>query len=200
MRVERERRGTISGVSSVSDELSPAGWPRPWLLWTPPVEGVGSRSLPRILPVPWINGVHPFHGDWVTFDEDRAVQAHEKRLCGVCGQPLDRIALLGRAGGQSTIGPGCHPRCLQLALTACPHFTAPANESDGDSAVAWRVDGPRPDHLPVADRRKAYESRQQVLDGLPALTNRDVHALATIDPWGTGRPDTMDADDTVSDQ
>lgn len=184
-------------MSSLPDELSPAGWPRPWLLWTPPSDGVRSQSLPRILPVPWINGTHPFHGDWVTFDEERAAQAHRERLCAVCGQPLERIALLGCAGERSTLEPGCHPRCLQLALTACPHFTDPGHLTAGDPAVAWRVD--EPGQPPTADQGKPYQDRQRVHDGLPSLTDRDVQALATIDPWGTGRPDTMDADDTVSD-
>ncbi len=186
-------------MSSNADELSPAGWPRPWLLWTPPAEGIRSQAMPRILPVPWINGAHPYDGDWVTFDENRAAQADHDRLCAVCGQPLNRITLLGRGGDRSTPGPGCHPRCMRLTLTACPHFTDPADPTAADATVAWRVDGPHLGYVPAGDHQKAYESSQRVADGLPEFTVGDVQVLASIDPWGTGRLDTIDADDTVAD-
>lgn len=155
--------------------------------------------MPRILPVPWINGTCPYRGDWVTFDETRAVLARDERLCAVCGQPLNRIALLGRGGDDSTSGPGCHPRCMQLALTACPHFTDPVHAPPADPAVAWRVDGPHLGYRPADDREKPYDGFQRVDDGLPQLTARDVEILAGVDAWGTGREDAMDADDTVAD-
>lgn len=186
-------------MSPLADELSPAGWPRPWLLWTPPADGIRSHAMPRILPVPWVNGDHPYHGDWVTLDRTRAVQAQRERLCAVCGQPLNRITLLGRGGDDSTPGPGCHPRCMQVTLTACPHFTDPALPTDASSAVSWRVDGDQLGYQP-ADEENSFEGRQRVADGLPELTSRDVHLLAGVDPWGTGRPETMDADDTVADR
>ncbi len=155
--------------------------------------------MPQILPVPWINGTHPYNGDWVTFDESRAVQAHEQRLCAVCGQPLERIALLGRSGDRSTTGFGCHPRCMQLAFTACPHFTDPAGPARAKPAVAWRVDGPQLGGLPIEGHPTSYERFQRVVAELPELSARDVQSLASIDPWGTGRPDTMDAEDTLAD-
>ena len=155
--------------------------------------------MPQILPVPWINGAHPYNGDWVTFDETRAVQARDQRLCAVCGQPLDRIALLGRGGDRSTPGSGCHPRCMQLTLTACPHFTDPARPAGVNTAVAWRVDGSRSGYLAADDHVNSYDDLQRVDAELPELTARDVQALASIDPWGTGRRDTMDADETVAD-
>ena len=186
-------------MSSVSDELSPAGWPRPWLLWTPPEGGSRAHLLPQILPVPWINGAHPYRGDWVSFDDARADRAHRERLCAVCGQPLERIAVLGRAGEDSTSGPGCHPRCMQLTLTACPHFTAAGRRVSANAAVAWRVDGPELGYAPAEDPEGMYAELQRVADGLPELTVHDVQWLAGIDPWGTGRQDTIDADDTVAD-
>ncbi len=155
--------------------------------------------MPQILPVPWINGTHPYNGDWATFDESRAVQAHQQRLCAVCGQPLDRIALLGRSGDRSTTGFECHPRCMQLALTACPHFTDRAEPTAAKPAVAWRVDGPHLGHLATDDHAPSYERFQRVVADLPELSARGVQALASIDPWGTGRPDTMDAEETVAD-
>lgn len=155
--------------------------------------------MPQILPLPWINGVHPYHGDWVTFDDTRAVRADAERLCGVCGQPLDRIALLGRSGDGSTSGPGCHPRCLQLTLTACPHFADPARPRSAEAPVGWRVDGEHLGYLDPSAHRTSYEGIQRVASGLPEVTARDVQFLAGIDPWGTGRRDTIDANDTVAD-
>ncbi len=118
---ETTRSGTLTVVSSLADELSPAGWPRPWLLWMPPGDGVRSLLMPQVLPVPWVNCGLPYQGDWVTLDEARAAQAQEQRLCAVCGQPLDRVTLLGRGGDHSTPAPGCHPRCMQLTLGACAY-------------------------------------------------------------------------------
>ncbi len=155
--------------------------------------------MPQILPVPWINGSHPYNGDWVTFDESRAVQAHRQRLCAVCGQPLERIALLGRSGHRSTTGFGCHPRCMQLAFTACPHFTGPGDRAGAKPAVAWRVDAAALGDLSTDDHATSYERFQRVVAGLPELNARDVQALASVDPWGTGRPDTMDSDETLAD-
>lgn len=183
-------------MSSLADELSPAGWPRPWLLWTPPPDGIRSHAMPRILPVPWVNGAHPYRGDWVTFDEERATHAHRQRLCGVCGQPLNQVALLGRRDNGSAAGPASHPRCMELTLTACPQFTDPP---DSAAAVVWRVDGPRLGYLTVDGGHHPYEGAQPVEAGLRELGAREVEALARIDPWGTERPSTLDADDTVAD-
>ena len=191
--------GTLTAVSSLADELSPAGWPRPWLLWMPPPEGLRARLVPQVLPVPWVNGGHPYQGDWVTLDEARAAQAHEERLCAVCGQPLDRVTLLARGVDHGTPGPGCHPRCMQLTLGACPHFTDPPEPIAGDPLVAWRVDGPDLGYRPADDHDQPYQGMRPVADGLPELTARDVGVLAGIDPWGTGRPDTTDEEDTVAD-
>ncbi len=193
------RSGTLTVVSSLADELSPAGWPRPWLLWMPPGDGVRSHLMPQVLPVPWVNGGHPYQGDWVTLDEARAAQAHEQRLCAVCGQPLDRVTLLGRGGDQSTPAPGCHPRCMQLTLGACAHFSDPAERAAGDGVVAWRVDGSDLGYAPAGDPDRPYQGPRPVADGLPELTDRDVGVLASIDPWGTGRPETTDEEDTVAD-
>ena len=186
-------------MSSVADELSPAGWPRPWLLWTPPADGPRAQALPRILPVAWINGAHPYHGDWVTFDEARTLQALDQQLCAVCGQPLNRITLLARAGDSSTSAAGCHPRCMHLTVTACPHFTDPTDATRAGSAVAWRAVDAGLGDPHDRGRRTSYADRQAVAGELPELTARDVQALASVDPWGTGRPETMDADETVAD-
>jgi hypothetical protein len=187
-------------VTSLADELSPAGWPRPWYLWTPPSHRAGPELLPRFLPVPWINGSHPYRGDWVSFDKTRSEQAHRRRLCGVCGQPLEQVALLGRRSDRITSGPGCHPRCMELTLATCPHFTDPPAPLDADAVVAWRVDGPRPGYLTAGDQQKPYEGVQHVDDELPGLAAHDVQVLAGVDPWGTGRPDTTDTEDTVADE
>jgi hypothetical protein len=156
--------------------------------------------MPRILPLPWISGAHPYHGDWVTFDEDRAGQAQRERLCAVCGQPLNLITLLGRADDRTTFGPGCHPCCMQLTLTGCPYFTDPMPPRSSHASIAWRVDGPHLGYAAAADPAKPYDGPQRVDDGLPEVTAREVELLAGLDPWGTGRPATMDVDDTVSDQ
>ena len=185
-------------MSSLADELSPAGWPRPWYLWTP-AGRMGAQLLPRFLPVPWINGSHPYRGDWVTFDETRAEQAHRRRLCGVCGQPLEQIALLGFRAERITSGPGCHPRCMELTLATCPHFTDPTEPTGAGAVVAWRVDGPDRGYLRTGDSQKPYEGDQVVPTELPALIAHDVQVLAGADPWGTGRPETTDAEDTVAD-
>lgn len=195
----RRSPGTLGSVRSLADELSPAGWPRPWLLWTPPAHGIRSQWMPRILPVPWINGVHPYHGDWLTFDETRAVRVNDERLCGVCGQPLDRIALLGRGGDGSTSGPACHPRCMQLTLTACPHFADPDQPTGAAATVGWRVDGRHVGYVGPLEHRTSYEGLRRVSAGLPEVTAHDVRILAGMDPWGTGRRDTIDANDTVDD-
>lgn len=168
-------------------------------MWTPPTDGLRSDLVPHVLPVPWVNGAHPYDGDWVTFDEVRAVRAHQQRLCAVCGQPLNGITLLGRAADRITSGPGCHPNCMQLTLAACPIFTNPSDPTDANPAVAWRVDGPGLGYLAAGDGEKPYEGLQRVVEGLPEFTARDVRLLAGIDPWGTGRSETIDADDTVAD-
>lgn len=151
--------------------------------------------MAQILPVPWINGAHPYHGDWVTFDEGRATRAHAERLCAVCGQPLNAITLLGRGDDNSTFGPGCHPRCMQLTLTACPHFTDSDASIHSNAAVAWRVEGTDLGYE-LGDAREAFK---RVVAGLAEMRARDVQALASVDPWGTGRPDTIDSDDTIAD-
>lgn len=186
-------------MSSLADELSPAGWPRPWYLWTPPSHRIGAQLLPRFLPVPWINGSHPYRGDWVTFDETRSEQAIRQRLCGVCGQQLDRIALLGRRFDRITSGPGCHPRCMELTLATCPHFTDPAEANAVDPVVAWRVDGSHLGYVAADNDDKPFEGVQRVDAELPDLTAHDVRLIAGVDPWGTGRPDSTDTEDTVAD-
>ena len=187
-------------MTSLSDELSPAGWPRPWYLWTPAADRMGAQLLPRFLPVPWINGSHPYRGDWVSFDKTRSEQALRQRLCGVCGQPLEQITLLGRRTDQVTSGPGCHPRCMELTVATCPHFTDPPEPADADPVVAWRVDGPQVGYVTAGDQQKPYEGVQHVDADLPGLMAHDLQVLASTDPWGTGRPESADAEDTVAEE
>lgn len=120
------------------------GWPRPRGEWLDESgRRLGLEVEPETLPVPWVLA-RAADGKvaWTVF-HGQAHTAHPKRLCQVCGEELGTIVLLGLAEdtgneGHRTSGPGCHPRCMALTLSFCPHFRdLPAN-----GTVAYAYTGP----------------------------------------------------------
>ncbi|MFC4004412.1 hypothetical protein ACFS2C_19440 [Prauserella oleivorans] len=87
-----------------------------WLAHLPTVGG---------LVVPWIT---PRTADrrylFGSVDRDRMGQALLRRLCGVCGRPLeDRLVLLMRLSDlprRCTNEPALHPQCATYTIAACP--------------------------------------------------------------------------------
>lgn len=133
------------------------GWPRPRGLFTPSQERWRpDRGQPRELPVPWVvSRAKDAAPAWTDF-HDAVGAAHETRCCQVCGEHMPGTVVLlisdvtnVRDDGADelrqvlmTSGPGCHPRCAQLTLRFCPHFTDTLPAAGQPVAVRYDGDGP----------------------------------------------------------
>lgn len=138
------------------------------------------------LPVPWVIAAG---GDgnpcWTTMHPD-ATEAHIRRLCQICGEPTDGTILMGVVGDaerRETNGPGCHPRCMALAIQFCPHFGR-----DADAVVAFRYDGPGPGYREpqygwAEPDNPFYDNNAVDADATP-MTRAEVRELARLDPLG----------------
>lgn len=153
--------------------IAPAGWPRPWRWFRPDDYSDGHRKAAR-LPVPWVIARIGRQVAWTEFHEGVDADA---RLCQVCGLELGRVVLLGRVGrGKNTSGPGCHPRCMALALKFCPHF------EDVGKHVAYSYEGPGTGLV----REDDGVGVGRVTSRARRITRDEVKALAVSDPMGTG--------------
>ena len=141
-----------------------------------------------MLPVPWVLEADDDGGVAWTSLHDDAARAHHERLCQVCGLKLAVVILLGDDNGR-TNGPGCHPRCMALAVRFCPNF--PAGES---AVVAYRYEGPGVGyHIPAAVFRLSDDAEQNPYETgvvpvsaaiVNPMTRAEVKALACRDPLG----------------
>ncbi|MFF8932264.1 cell envelope biogenesis protein OmpA [Streptomyces longwoodensis] len=87
-------------------------------------ERCARRPLSGGLVVPYVTLIHDGHAAFGVLDADKAHAAFRRRLCQICGQPLDeRCFLLVRpadaAEGRSP-EPALHPECLPYAAAHCP--------------------------------------------------------------------------------
>lgn len=156
-----------------------AGWPRPRRTWTDNRGRRGYVGQERQLPVPWILGQNK-HGEirWTVFKDDWTVAAHG-HLCQVCGEVLSSIKLLGIEKPGMTSGSACHPRCMALALSLCPHLI------DASPLVAYRYDGPGPGFY-VPDQELLLQGlpEYEVMTTAVPYTASDVVELARQNPMG----------------
>lgn len=100
------------------------------------------RSLPRdpfrqfpiifsqIPPIPdWVPSFESPH-DFRAVLTERVIECAARRLCGVCGQPLDYwIAFLGgplSAKNRAYTEPPMHPECARYAVQVCPYMVVQA--------------------------------------------------------------------------
>ena len=148
---------------------APPGWPRPR------AEGPDGE----LLPVPWV--VEASHGEGVAWTvlHDDSQRAHTERLCQVCGLKLHQVVLLGTFDGYVN-GPGCHPRCLALALQFCPHFTG-GHDTD---QVGWRYEGDGLGYIAPGAFGDVYAISNPVDPAGVAITRAEVKDLARRDPLG----------------
>lgn len=96
--------------------------------------------------MPWINGpCVRDHGDWHSFRTRGLELMVARRLCLICGDPVDGPVYLPAQGDPTervTSGGGGHARCVLLAVKRCPHIVAYGYADD--DVVGWRFDGPGP--------------------------------------------------------
>ena len=167
----------------------PAGWPRPRGDYEPE-EWVRDRHPDReeaTLPIPWIVALkEDGKPDWTTF-HDQARQAHDRRLCQICGEELGQVVVLGRYGTEEQCsGPGCHPRCFAVAAKFCPHFA----KAD-DAVIAYRYEGVGLGYVwEVEDEfwreEGPYLDSNDLDPACVPLTRAEVRQLAKDDPLGEG--------------
>jgi hypothetical protein len=115
------------------------------------------RNLPTVggVVVPWISLRTP-DGRYLlgVIDQSRADLALLRRLCGVCGRPLEtRLVLMMRLSDlprQRTNEPALHPWCAAYTRTACPMIAGRQSH--------YRKSPPRVDdsmaHVPDASARQ----------------------------------------------
>jgi hypothetical protein len=122
---------------------------------------------------------------WTIF-HDESPDAHAERLCQVCGERLKGAIVLGRiaesdsVGEELTSGPGCHPRCMALALRFCPHFR------EDDAVVAYLYTGPGSGYVirysPVPGDE--FTDSNRISPDATPLSADQVRELAREDPLG----------------
>ncbi|MFE8018254.1 cell envelope biogenesis protein OmpA [Streptomyces antibioticus] len=82
------------------------------------------RPLAGGLVVPYVTLVHGGHAAFGTLDADKTINAFRRRLCQICGQPLDeRCYLLVRPADvvkECSPEPALHPECLPYTAEHCP--------------------------------------------------------------------------------
>ena len=173
------------------ESLHPPGWPRPYADYEP--HRGRSDSSPDRLPVPWVIEILNGEPVWTTF-HIKAGDAHEERLCQICGEALGQIILLGcednpiaTADKRNTNGPGCHPRCMATAAKFCPHF-----ETGEDAVIAFLYEGEGLGYLFDPDRSQwaaegPYGEPHEVELQCTEMTRSEVRQLAITDPLGLGQ-------------
>ncbi len=76
------------------------------------------------LVVPWVSLVHGGHAAFGSLHADRALTAFLRRLCQICGQPLDERCYLIVRPADVVQGcspePALHPECLPYTAAHCP--------------------------------------------------------------------------------
>lgn len=127
---------TTCPVTGETYDENRTGWPmqRVNVETMPDEDGNSTNAL---FPVPWVNGHNAFANDFYSFRDD-CNRAFTERLCCICGDPLNKVVAIAAMGGRNeTNGGWGHPRCVQLTVRTCPHFTRNTFET-----VAWLYEGP----------------------------------------------------------
>lgn len=130
-------------------------------------------SVRKFWPAPWVNGEHALKGDFYSFRDDSG-RAWTEPLCCICGGELGPVVAIAAMGGvQETAGGWGHPRCVDLSVTLCPHFT------DAKGTVAFLVqDGTIGIVEPVS------MSIDEIVPSATPLDRTALRALAKADPAG----------------
>lgn len=85
------------------------------------------RDARRGVPIPWVtfigaDGVPDFR----ILDDEKKLACYRRRLCGLCGRPLDYwIVFVGgplSVQNQLFADPAMHPACADYALAVCPYL------------------------------------------------------------------------------
>jgi hypothetical protein len=149
-----------------------------------PLQRVNVESMPSeddgevtnaLYPAPWVNGHNAFKNDFYSFRDD-SHRAFTDRLCCICGDPLNAVvAIAAMSGKRETNGGWGHPRCTQLTVRTCPHFTRQNFET-----VAWLYEGPG-----VGCTEGTMSIDDVDMDVAP-LTPDALRELARRDPLGLG--------------
>jgi hypothetical protein len=88
------------------------------------------RPLAGGLVVPWVSLIHNGHAAFGSLDADRARTAFLRRLCQICGQPLEERCFLIVRPADLARGcspePALHPECLPYAAAHCPMLNGSA--------------------------------------------------------------------------
>lgn len=154
----------------------PSVRPEDWGLVMP----VDHEGVPRKVPAPWINGAAAMEGNFYSFRNDH-MRAVEERRCCVCGDQLRRLVAIGATRGatsapETSAGWG-HPRCVQMAVALCPHFTTERAQEWG--VVAWLYEGPG-----IGCTSPTFEGFDRVDEPVEGLGRDALAALARANPWG----------------
>ena len=168
--------------------VSARGWPRPRGTYAQP-SYYPDPDEPKDLPVPWVVEVDPKYGvQWTAF-HDRCSEAHDERLCQVCGEKLGRVVVLGNAHDEGmTSGPGCHPRCFALAMKFCPHFAKAESMANGRVAFLYEGSGlgyEDPAAQVDCPYEGVYEHPNPIVVEAVAIDADRVRELARTNPLGT---------------
>lgn len=153
------------------------GWPRPMHTWR--WEGcTRTPELPEKLPVPWINGpCVEQHGDWHSFRENGLEEMQARRLCLICGVPVEGPIYLpaqSHPEDRVTSGGGGHARCVLLSVMRCPHMVE--KDYQPDDVIGWRYDGPGLGFGP--DDLECHGDCDSVDPGATEITLADLKAAA----------------------
>ncbi|MGW7365413.1 cell envelope biogenesis protein OmpA [Streptomyces sp. NPDC054841] len=88
------------------------------------------RPLAGGLVVPWVSLIHDGHAAFGSLDAERSRTAFLRRLCQICGQPLDERCFLIVRPADAAQGhspePALHPECLPYAAAHCPMLNGTA--------------------------------------------------------------------------
>jgi hypothetical protein len=100
----------------------------------------------RGFPVPWFVSFIGGKWDFVNLDRRKIGEAHKRKLCWLCGQPLGQFMCF-------PIGPMCsinrisseppaHRDCAEYAVRACPFLARPSARRNEAAQVAGSIAGP----------------------------------------------------------
>lgn len=85
------------------------------------------RDARRGVPIPWVQYVDAAgEPDFRIIDEEKKLACYHRRLCGLCGRPLDYWIVF--IGGPLSVknrlfaDPAMHPECADYAIAVCPYL------------------------------------------------------------------------------
>ncbi|MFE7077110.1 cell envelope biogenesis protein OmpA [Streptomyces sp. NPDC057620] len=99
-----------------------------------------NRPLSGGLVVPYVSLVHGGHAVFGSLDAERARTAFVRRLCQICGQPLQERCFLIVRPSDAERGispePALHPECLPYAAAHCPMLNGTATHYRSRAVLA----------------------------------------------------------------